>query len=107
VGSLVGATRASSPQVVPEPDVTTLLVYPITHDGSLASAWRHRLYLYRSVFDKVAPAAIPSRSSGGSQQLGQGTVVPDVHDEVLAAPTAPYAEAGNQSTVPGLVTGSG
>ena len=75
-------------------DVTTLMIYPATHDGSLASAWKDRIYLYRSVFDKVAPGAIPRvEAAVAPNRFGQGTVVPNVNDEVMAALTAAYEMA--------------
>lgn len=80
------------------PDVTTLIVIPRLHDASMASAWKGRLYLYRSVFERLAPESISAvESAVAPNRLGQGTVAPQVDTELLSALTVAYEEAATTS----------
>ena len=75
-----------------------LIVIPRLHDTSMASAWKGRLYLYRSVFERLAPESIPGvESAVAPNRLGQGTVVPQVDTALLSALTVAYEEAATTS----------
>jgi hypothetical protein len=79
-------------------DVTTLIVIPRLHEASMASAWKGRLYLYRSVFERLAPESIPAvELAVAPNRLGQGTVAPQVDTALLSALTVAYEEAATTS----------
>ncbi len=75
----------------------TLLPYVRGDNATLATVWNDRgpyLTLYRSVFERRAPASLPRvEQLVAPGRVGKGTVAREPSDELLEALTAAYREA--------------